>query len=172
VGVKRQQLDFRIRLAGVPAGVFRVEGAAEARVEVEHCSVAEAEVIAAAKETILKRMPWGPDDVSVQLVQPIAVSLGVDAPHEEVRIRAEPHVNAMPLGRVQMDVSLWAGGVRQVAFPLYLDVRLYQNVALALHKIERGEALGEGNVTFDRRPVESLRDYVSTPEALAGKRAR
>lgn len=172
VTVKRQQVDFRIRLAGVPTGLYRVEGAADARVELETCCLTEPEVLAAVKEVVLKRLPWAADDVSVQIVQPIAASLVVDAPRGEVRIKAEPHANGMPLGRVQVDVSLWAASVRQMSFPVYLDVRLYQNVAVTLHKVERGEALGEGNVAFDRRPVESLRDYLSTPEALAGKRAR
>jgi flagella basal body P-ring formation protein FlgA len=170
--VKRQQVAFRIRLAEVPAMLFRVEGAAETRVEPERCTLTEADVMTAAKEAILKRLPWGADDLSMQLVQPIAVPLTVDAARAEAHIRAEPHTNGMPLGRVQVDISLWAGSARQMAFPIYLDVRLYQKVAITLHKIERGEALTEANVVFDRRPVESLRDYLSTPAALAGKRAR
>jgi flagellar basal body P-ring formation protein FlgA len=172
ITVKREQVDFRIRLAGVPENLFRVGRVAEARVEPERCSVAEADVLAAAKEAVLKRLPWGADDVSVQTVQPIAASLAVDAPRGEVLIRAEPHSSSMPLGRVQMDVGLWAGGARLLAFPLYLDVRLYQKVAVALRRIERGEALGESSVTLDRRPVEGLRDYLSSAESLTGKRAR
>jgi flagella basal body P-ring formation protein FlgA len=172
ITIKRQQVDFRIRLAEVPASLFRVDGALESLVERQRCSVPEADVIAATKEAILKLLPWGADDVSVQIVQPIAVQMVVDAPRAEVRIKAEPHSGSMPLGRVQMDVSLWADGVRQLAFAVYLDVRLYQKVAVVLHKIERGEAINDGNVSFDRRPVERLRDYLTSPEALAGKRAR
>ncbi len=170
--VKRQQVSFRICLAEVPTSLFRVDGATETCIERERCAIAEADVIEAAKEAILKRLPWGAADVSMQIVQPIAVPLTVEAPRAEVRIKAEPHTSAMPLGRAQIDVSLWASGVRQLAFPLYFDVRLYQNVAVCLHKIERGTALNEHNVSFDRRPVESLRDYVSSPEALVGKKCR
>jgi flagella basal body P-ring formation protein FlgA len=172
LSVKRQQVDFRIRLAGVPAGLFRVDGVVETRVEPQRSSVAEADVLAAAKTAILKRLPWSGDEISVQTLQPVAVSLAVEAPREDVVIRAEPHSSGMPLGRVQVDVGLWAGGVRQIAFPLYLDVRLYQKVAIALRRIERGEALNESNVTFDRRPVENLRDYLSSPEAINGRKAR
>jgi flagellar basal body P-ring formation protein FlgA len=172
VTVKRQQVEFRIRLAEVPAGLFRVEGADETRVERDRCTVPEAEVVAAARAAILKLLPWGADDVSVQLVQPVAAQLVVDSPRAEILIKAEPHSGNTPLGRVQMDVSFWADGTRQLVFPVYLDVRLYQKVAVASHKIERGEALSETNVSFDRRPVESLRDYLSSPEAVAGKRAR
>jgi flagellar basal body P-ring formation protein FlgA len=172
ITIKRQQVAFRIRLAEVPSSLFRVDGAEESLVERQRCSVPEADVIAATKEAILKLMPWGADDVSIQLVQPVAVQLVVDAPRAEVLIKAESHSGTTPLGRIQMDVSLWADGVRQLAFPVYLDVRLYQKVAVALHKIEKGEALNEVNVSFDRRPVERLRDYLTSPEALAGKRAR
>jgi flagella basal body P-ring formation protein FlgA len=171
ITIKRQQVSFRIRLAEVPDTLFRVEGAPESWVEAERCTVAAADVIAAAKEAIVKRLPWSPDDVSVQTLQPIALPLIVDAPRAEVLIKAEPHTSSTSLGRTQCDVSLWAGGVRQLAFPLYFEVKLFQNVAVCLHKIERGEALNDGNVAFDRRPVESLRDYISSPEALAGKRA-
>jgi flagellar basal body P-ring formation protein FlgA len=172
ITIKRQQVAFRIQLAEVPASLFRVDGPAESRVEPERCTLAEADVLAAVKEAILKRLPWSADDVSVQMVQPIAASLAVVAPRAEVRIKAEPHTNTMPLGRVQMDVSLWADGVRQMAFPMYLDVRLYQKVAICLRKIERGEPLNESNVTFDRRPVENQREFLSSVESLTGKRAR
>jgi flagella basal body P-ring formation protein FlgA len=172
LAIRRQQVEFRIRLAEVPASLFRVRGALETRIEIERSTIPEADIISAAKEAILKNLPWGADEVSIQSLQPIAVALVVDAPRNEIRIQAEPHSKSMPLGHVQMNISLWAGGTRQLAFPLYLDVRLFQKVAISLHKVERGDALSETNVTFDRRPVENLRNYISSPEALAGKRAR
>ncbi len=172
VTVTARQVAFRVRLAGVPAGLFRVQGAAEARVEPGHCVVPEADVVAAAKEAVLKRLPWGEADVTVQALQPVAASLAVAAPREDVQVKAVPHGGAMPLGRVQVDVTLWSGGERLQALPVYLDVRLCQQVAVCLRKVERGEPLTGENVTFDRRPVDGLRDFLSSPAALAGKRAR
>lgn len=170
--VTRQQVAFRVQIAEVPSALFRVEGAAETHVEPERCVVSEADVIATAKEALLHRLPWNADDISVRLLQPIAVSLGVVASRADVRIKAETHATTMPLGHVQMDVTLFAAGERLLAFPLYLEVQLIQKVAVCLHKIERGDVLNETNVSFDRRPVDGLRDYLSSPEALSGRRAR
>lgn len=170
--VSRQQVLFRARLADIPERLFRIEGAPKVQVTFGRYMVPEADVLAAARRVLFQRLPWGEEDVSVQLVQPVGVPLEVDAPREDVTVRGEPHAAATPLGRVQMDMAVYVRGERRISFPLYLDVRLCQKMAVCTKKIERGEPLNESNVVFDRRPVEGLRDYYSAPRMLANKRAR
>src|SRR5579884_3961149 len=170
--VTRQQILFRVRLANIPESLFRIEGAACVQVFFGRFRVPEAEVIAAACQALFKRLPWSEDEIDIQLLQPIAVPLDVEAAREDITIQAVPHAANTPLGRVQMDLAIYVRGDRRLSFPLYLDVKLCQKVAISTHKIEPGEPLTAANISFDRRPVENLRDYYSSLEMLTNKRAR
>jgi flagella basal body P-ring formation protein FlgA len=171
--VSRTQVAFRIQLAGLPAGLVRIEGEERVDVVAEHHQVTETEVLAAARRAVVKRLPSSePDDLEITLVQPIAVPLTVTGGKDDVTLRAEVHAPGEPLGRAQVDVSVLVGGERRLSFPLYLDIHVYRQVAVLTRKVEKGEALRESAVIFERRGVEGQRAHVTSPAALAGKKAR
>ncbi len=170
--ISRSQVAIRLQLSGLPEGLVRVEGADRVEVTAAHYALTESEVMAAARQSILKRLSsWNPDEIEMQLVQPIGVPLIVTGGKEDVTVWAEVHAAGEPLGRAQVDVSILVGGTRRLSFPLYLDIHALRQVAVAARKVEKGEALTESAVIFERRPVESQRAYVTAPEALVGKKA-
>src|SRR5438105_2137521 len=76
-----------------------------------------------------------------------------------------------PLGVVQVEVAVFAGGQRQSSVLVSFDVKLQQAVAVTTRAVPKGEALGTDNVRFERRPTDSAHTWVTAREGLAGKRA-
>jgi flagella basal body P-ring formation protein FlgA len=76
------------------------------------------------------------------------------------------------MGRVRVDVGIWAKGTRLHEVPVLLDVQVYQLVALAKRRIDRGQLLTDDNVHFDRRPIDDSRDFLTAKDQPIGKRAK
>lgn len=188
VAISREQVGVRIRLAGVGTERFQLEGAqavevcrgkcvergaqsAERLEEEEEEDLTEKGVETAARQLLLERLPWKPEDVSIRLHQigdwP-AVEVG-----EEDRVSLRPELGAATnlLGKVEVDVALFVNDEPAGVVPVCFDVRLHQEVAVATRRIERGEALGPDNITRNRRAV-NTGNYLSYAEAVAGKRSR
>ena len=170
--VTKEQVAFRIGLAGIDPALFRVQGAARTRLTLQQHRVSEEEIETAARQAVLRRLPWPAEDVAFRLVKPLAGPVLVNGAGPDVRLEAEPRVGALPLGMVHLDVAISVRGARQRSVPVCLEVKAYQKAAVCTRRVERGEALSEANVYFDRRPVQGLNNYVPPGEGLLGKRAR
>ena len=57
LAISREQISFRIQLAGIDGRLFRVEGAARVQVQRVRQAVSEEEVTAAARKALLQRAP-------------------------------------------------------------------------------------------------------------------
>jgi flagella basal body P-ring formation protein FlgA len=170
--VTGRQVSFRLKLAGIPDHLVRVTGSAETRVGLDRAVVPEKDVMAAVHKAVLARLPWTAEDLDIELVQPIAASLSVEGVLEDVRIKAEVRGSRDPLGRCETDVAIYVQGERRLSFPVYLNVRLCQKVGVLLRQVGKNELFDDTNVAFQRRPVENLRNYVTGPLALAGRKSR
>lgn len=170
--ISRQQVEFRIRLAGVAPDRFLLQGAAQVHVLLAMAAVSPEEVLAAARRLVLQRLPWKPEAIVIRQVGSV---LGLATLHdstEHAHLDAELSTKGLPLGRVRVDVSAYANGLRRETVPVELDVMLLQRVALAARRIERGEVLTEDKLRFDQRPVDRLDNYVASADSIVGKRAR
>lgn len=170
--VSKEQIAYRIRLAGIAPELFRVDGAAQVRLTWHYHLVTKEEIEAAARRAVLRRLPWPAEDVAFRVVKPLSGPIPVSGTAADVHVEAEPRVGALPLGMVHLDVAISVQGVRQQAIPVCLEVKAYQKAAVCTRRIERGEVLSEVNVHFDRRPVQGLHNYVPPGTNLLGKRAR
>lgn len=170
--VSREQVAFRIRLAGIDTNLFRMEGAAQAEVALERCQVTGQEIEAAVRQAVQRRLPWKPEDVDLVFVKPLPKVLTLAGNRSDVRLEAELRPGPLPLGRVHLDLALYARSERRQAVPVVLDVKAYQRVAVCTRRVERGGTLSDANVLFDRRAVQGLSSYVTPGESLLGKRAR
>lgn len=170
--VSREQVAYRIRLAGIDPALFRVEGATQAQLTLERCQVTTEEMETAVRQAVLRRLPWKPDDVDIVFVKPVPKSLTLPGTRAEVRLEAELRAGPLPLGRVNLDLAVYVRGERRQAVPVSLDVKAYQKVAVCKRRVERGEPLSDDNVLFDRRVVQGLNSYVTPGDSLLGKRAK
>lgn len=170
--VSREQIAYRIRLAGIDPAQFRVQGAMQSRVTLQRHAVSAEEIEAAARRAVLRRLPWSPEDVTFRLVKPVQGPVLVSGTAADVRVEAEPRAGTLALGVVHLDVAVSVRGERRQTVPVCLEVKAYQKAAVCTRRVERGETLGETNVHFDRRPVQGLHSYVPPGEGLLGKRAK
>ena len=170
--VSREQVAFRIRLAGTDPQGFRVEGAPEVEVNLARCEVSEDELLAAARGVVLQRMPWPAEALVIQLAEPIHSLDTLDAAKEDVRLDADLRMTGLPLGKVRVDVAVRVKGQRRENVPVYLDVKLSQQVLVAAARIERGDVVREDEVRFEQRTVDRLNNYLTSGTNVVGNRAK
>lgn len=170
--ISRRQVEFRLRLAGFPPDTFRLAGATEAGVAIARTAVTAEQVVAAAKDALVRRLPGPAADVAVELVQPVAAKLPEAAVGEEVAIRAEPHAPTVGPGRVQMDVTVSVRGERRLTFPVFLDVKVLQPVVVCTRAVAAGEPLTEANARGERRPGDPARPAPAADAVLGRKAVR
>lgn len=168
----RRQVEFRLKLAGLAADEYLLLGADRVTVAVARRAVTADEVTAAARDALRKRLPWPAEELSVEVVQPVAAKLPEAAADEDVSITAEPHAGTVNLGRTQMDVTIRVRGERRLAVPVVLDAKLIQPVAVLLKPVQAGEPLTEQAIRVERRPVDAGRRHLSAGELVGRKVTR
>jgi len=167
----RTQIAFRLRLAGVPAQLFRVSGAMEAVIVPRRKLLEPGRVEAAAIAALRRRLPESQEELHVQLSQPISAALPAIADDEAVEIDAELHRGTPGVGRMQMSVTVRVNGERRLAVWVFLEVQAIREIAVCRQRVERGEVVGEGAVSRERRPV-TAQDTAARPENVIGRKAR
>src|SRR5947209_6115560 len=166
VTIKRTQVEYRLRLADVPSALFRLTGASEVTVTSARQAFSGEQIASAARDALLRRLPWAAEDVSIRVVQPITVPPSVTPDDGDVTVTAEPHTPGAVTGRVRMDVIVAVRGERKLSLPVYLEVRPLQTVAICRQRIERGAPLSEANVAVERRPAESGQAAAAPADAV------
>lgn len=168
----RELVAYRIQVAGIERGRFRVLGAAVVQVSPAAAALTEDEFLQAARDALLDRLPWPPGDTVVSLAQAPRLPEVTPGAKDEVRLEAEPREPVNVPGRVRVDVALLLNGERAGAVPVLVDVKVYQSVAVAVRRIEGGEALGEENVRLERHAIDAAGSYVTAKDLAAGKKAK
>lgn len=163
----RRQVEFRLRLAGVPA--FEVTGADRVTISVRRRTISADEVVAVAVSTLAKRLPWPIDEQSIELVQPVAAKLP-DLAVGDASVTAEPNTPNPTGGRVQMNVTISAAGVRKQAVAVYLDAKRFQTVAVLTAAVPANEPIPADKLRGERRAVDPSKPAL-TPEDAAGRKA-
>ena len=170
--ISREQIHYRLRIAGIETRLVSVEGAEAVRVSLSRYDVPEQEIVDTAREFLLSRLPGKPEDITIQLARPIRGPVRVPGSKENVGLEAFLRSPQTPLGKVRVDVAVSANGRRQLVVPVDLEVHLYQRIAVSARRIERGQSITEEMIHFDRRPVENLADYLTAADNPVGQRAK
>jgi flagella basal body P-ring formation protein FlgA len=172
LSVAQELIAYRIQVAGIARGRFRVQGAAAVQVTPGPAALTEDDFLQAAREALLDRLPLAPADVAVSLALPPAVPQLTLTARDEVRLDAVPRGPVNGPGRLSLDVILNVNGERVGTAPVVVDVKVYQSVAVAEHSVETGEVLTAEDVHFERRAVESADGFLTAQDVKAGQRVR
>ena len=170
--ISKEQVFYRIRIAGIDPQQFRMEGMKTVQVARTSAHQPEDEIIAVAKKFVAKSLPAEAQDISIQLARPVS---GIPArlpTGEKPRLEPRFETPTVPLGHVQVSVAMIVGGQVLATIPVHFVVQLRQNVAVTTRRLERGEPLNDKNVFFMPFTVERLEDYVTTPQSLVGQRTK
>lgn len=169
--VTREQVAYRIQLVGIETNLFRLEGNPKAKAVFKPYQFTETDVLAAARDLLLQRLPWKSDNVSVQLVQPIQLPKIAITAKDQLRVEPALPTGASVAGRVRVEVAVLINGQRRGTVPVIFDIKFPQQVAVAKRRIERGEVFSEDNLHLDQRPSDGTANYASYPDLISGKRA-
>jgi hypothetical protein len=126
--VGRKAVEYRLSLAGFDASAVRVTGAERAEVTLTRRPVTAEEVVAAARDELFRHYP-NPKSLSIDLATPVVVKMPEVPVGEKVAVVAKPHGKPAAAGRVQMDVTVSAGGETLLSLAVHLNVQPF--VALA-----------------------------------------
>jgi flagella basal body P-ring formation protein FlgA len=194
--ISSSQIAYRLQLAGIAPRCFCLQGAPSTQVSrsvlpapsgevslagyrqpgpassVSSYQVPEDDLVTAAWQHLLQHLPWRPGDVTIKLAQAVPGPIRIAASKEEVHLEAELASVGSLLGKVRVDVSIYAKTKKYTVVPIYLNVDLRQTVAVVIRRIEIGETFSEDNTRFDLRSVDASQSYLASAESLAGKRAR
>lgn len=168
--VLKQMIFYRIQLAGVEPGQFDVQGAEQVHVHRKEQQLTEKDLEAAARRCLAQHLPWPLENVQIRLAQPIQLPSLEHSPEASVRLEGELSPGASLVGHVRIEVVVFINDDPCVAIPVILNVRPFQQVAIASCRLDRGDLLSDKNVRADRRAVENANFL--TVEKAAGKRVR
>lgn len=119
--IGRKSVEFRLSLAGFDSAAVRVSGAERVAVALVRRPVTADEVVAAARAELLKHYSE-PDALKVELAVPVLVKLPEVPLGEKASIAAKVRGTPGALGRVQMDVTIAAGGQTLLSLAVQLNV--------------------------------------------------
>lgn len=172
--VTQQQIGFRLQLAGLSAGAFRLDGARCTRVGRPEGEGLEAKIAAAARQALEQKLSTQAGDYCIELAQTIALP-PLSANSDDIHLEGEVHVQIVPPCRVAVEVGIYVRGARRNGVIVYLDVKKLQSVPVAIRKIDIGEGFSAENVGMERIALESLAlssSKIKEVADLMGRRAR
>ncbi len=168
----RELIAYRIQVAGIDRGRFRVQGATVVQVASGDASPGEDDLFEAARDALLERLHKPADALTVSLAQaPTLPPLNLSV-SDELRLDADPREPLSVPGRVRVDVTLRVNGERLAVVPVLLDVKAQQGVAVALRRIEVGEELGGDNIRFEQQMIDDPGACLTALDVAAGRKAR
>lgn len=135
-------------------------------------SETERAVLAAANECLKKQLPWPEENIVVQLAQPLPRELRENQHSVSATYSAELRSAGTPVGRVVLRVVRKAAGQRTADVPVQVDVRHFEDVAMATKPIARGHVIALSDLEMGRQDVTLLTGYCTSPEQLVGQKAK
>ena len=169
VVVSRDQVAYRIQLAGIDPSRFRVDGPAQAMITLATVEYSEADVIKAAQDAITERLGANSDDVQFHLAQPVHLPAMPAAPAGELKFVPDLRTQGKPLGRVRVEVGIVVEREMVATVPVTLDVACFQQVAVALRRLDNGETLQREDIRAEKRLVHGGENVVAFADSLFGQ---
>jgi flagella basal body P-ring formation protein FlgA len=171
LSVTAKQVGFRLRLAGLSAAAFHVEGDTS-HVTPRFRTVTPEEVVDKARQGLMAGLPWTPAEVQVTLAQPVVVALPAVADDDELAITAKPGPGSRPPGRVQVDVQIFVKGRARLSLGVYFNVRPCMAVAVCKRRVEKGKDVTEADIYVEQQPVTGDGRDLLGPDAVKGRKAK
>lgn len=126
-------------------------------------------IVNAARRAILSVLPWGEDNVSIQLAQPVGREAQFADTPAGCRCSTRIRSSGPPVGRVNVDVTVTASGQSPLVVPVAFEVRHYENVVATARPVARGRAIEQDDLYLHRWDVTGATDYCTKPEQLIGR---
>jgi flagella basal body P-ring formation protein FlgA len=121
--ITRRAVEYRLRIAGIDAAGVQVIGAERASVTLNRRTITSDEVVAAARTELLRGLSVPRESVTVELARPIVVRLPEVATSDPIIIAAAPHSKTVGIGRVKVDVDIYAGEEKLLSLGVDMEIK-------------------------------------------------
>ena len=172
VRVTRDQVVFRLQLAGIHTSEFEVTGVRTVTVSAQTCEVAQEELIEVASRALSDKLGPNPDDFQIEISQPPRGPIRVPGKREVVQLEGAVQLTRSLIGKVRVDVRIRCNDTVRMEVPVTFDVQYTQKVAVARQRIDRGQSFTPDNIIFDRRVIQGAGEVVPESTNLADYRAK
>jgi|SRR5579875_1201089 flagella basal body P-ring formation protein FlgA len=169
--VSQQQIGFRLQLAGLAPGSYRLEGPSCVRVRRPAGEGLDDQIAAAARRALEQALSGQSDDYRIELAQAIVLP-PLSAEGGDIHLEAAVRSQVVPPCRVAVEVGIYVRGARRSGVIVYLDVKKLQPVPVAIRRIESGEILSADNVRLERAAAPPGSAPITNKEAIAGLMGR
>jgi flagella basal body P-ring formation protein FlgA len=171
IHVTQQQIGFRLQLAGLDAGSYRLQGSSCVRVSRPKSEGLEAKIAAVARQSLEQKLSGQTEDYRIEQAQAVVLP-PLSADSSDIHLEAEVRSQIIPPCRVAVDVGIYVRGARRNSVLVYLDVKKLQPVPVAIRHIESGETFSADNVRLERIAVANPQNIAVSSAGLMGRRAR
>jgi len=120
--LNRDQVKFRLLIAGQDLRSFQVAGATQCYVRKSTTAVSEETILQAARHAILDRIPEFAKQVMITPACPVAPPVLEFRPSDRVLLQAELAQANMPLGKTTVDVTVVVNGQKRAVVRTLLNV--------------------------------------------------
>jgi flagella basal body P-ring formation protein FlgA len=169
--VSQHQVGFRLQLAGLEAGAFRVEGARYTRVSRPTGEALDEKIATTARQAVEQKLPGHADDMAIQLAGPVRLP-PLAAEGEDIHLEAELRSPPTVPGRALVEVAVYVRSARRLSLPVLFDIKKVEPVPVALRRIEAGEAFSPENYRVERLSSDNNQKATVSAGDLEGRRAR
>jgi flagella basal body P-ring formation protein FlgA len=120
--LNREQVKFRLLIAGHDSRSFQVVGAAQCYVRKSTTAVSEETILQAARNAILDRIPEFAKHVIITPACPVAPPVLEVRTNDRIHLQAELAQANMPLGKTTVDVTVIVNGQKRAVVHTLLNV--------------------------------------------------
>ena len=162
-------IKIRLLYAGIDPSLVQFDGTV-AKVRTEARRIASKDLVAMVIDHARKRLPYPPEDVDITVARAPRDEV-VPVGDKEIVFRVGQLGRGRPWGKTQFIVRAMAGNTVLFRTAVYLDIRVFGKVAVALADIARGETFTAENIGLKRVDLISAPGGLSTVEPFLGRKA-
>ncbi|MFO0968398.1 MAG: flagellar basal body P-ring formation chaperone FlgA [Gemmataceae bacterium] len=168
--ITREQVFYRLLIAGLDKRSFRVVGPAHLSVRLNAAPASkESGVVESARQAIRASLPSDAENVTLRPLGTPSLPPGLP-PAARLTFAAEIE-GKRTSGRVRVDVSVLDGDRKVASVPVFFDVSFMAHVAVARRRLPLGETIPAEAIGSERALQSKGEGYISAAEAR-GKTVR
>ena len=164
-----ETIRIRLLYEGIDPRLVTFNGG-HVKVRTDAIKLSSKEIVNRAIDFARKLLPFTHDDVDIVVVrapQDAVIPKGEAKP----TLKVSQSGSSKPWGKTQFIVRVIVGDEEVLRAPVFLDIKVFGNVAVTLADIRRGEGFTDTNVGLRRMDITHSSKTMSTVDSFLGKKA-
>jgi flagellar basal body P-ring formation protein FlgA len=153
--VTRQQVSFRLRLAGWETGQFRMTGSTFTTLAPVRTEITEEKALECIKQRLQERFLCKAEDLKLTLAQADHGPWPLLAKEDEVKVEVILPRSGPLLGSLKAELAIFKNGARVQSIPLSVRGALFQTKTVVLTQLEKDDRFTAETVHTEREELTS-----------------